>query len=158
MRVEHAAPFPHPHPRWGTLFLCTQSYLPVSTLCFTVSTQQHAVMHRLRGKRPASPASSAMPLSIPATSAQPTPTAGNSRGGEIAKTSLNIIIEALRFTKESSSACPPLQSAVGALLSALEAYKVRFLDLTPFGTRDILSPQHICPCSFISPTEVFKHG
>ena len=74
-------------------------------------------MHRRR----ASPASSTSALS---TGTQPTATTEGSREKILANTSLNLLISALKITKEVSSACPELQLAVRALLAVLDIYKV----------------------------------
>ncbi|KAJ8462319.1 hypothetical protein ONZ51_g10978 [Trametes cubensis] len=74
--------------------------------------------------RRARPASSTIALSLPSTGmVQSTATTGDSRKKNIAKTSLNLLISALKITKEMASACPPLRLAVEALLIVLEAYK-----------------------------------
>ncbi|KAL7278428.1 hypothetical protein ACG7TL_007425 [Trametes sanguinea] len=54
---------------------------------------------------------------------QPTSTTGQSTGQELLETGFNRLMQALKITKEFSSPCPPLQTAVGALLIALEAYE-----------------------------------
>ncbi|OSC98370.1 WD40 repeat-like protein [Trametes coccinea BRFM310] len=54
---------------------------------------------------------------------QPTSTTGRSTRQELFETGFNRLIQALKITKEFSSPCPPLQTAVGALLIALEAYE-----------------------------------
>ncbi|KAI0329382.1 hypothetical protein GY45DRAFT_1337561 [Cubamyces sp. BRFM 1775] len=80
-------------------------------------------MHHLRAKRRASPESSTLAVSSPSTGTQPTATTRDSRGKGRAKTTQNLLISALKITKELSSTCPPLREAVGALLIVLEAYK-----------------------------------
>ncbi|KAI0329373.1 hypothetical protein GY45DRAFT_1371671 [Cubamyces sp. BRFM 1775] len=86
-------------------------------------------MRHLRAKRRVIPATPTNALSLPGTGTEIAPTAGNSRGKDLANTSLSILISALGVTKELSSACPQLQMAVGALLIALEAYK-KYSDAT----------------------------
>ncbi|KAI0653258.1 hypothetical protein C8Q70DRAFT_937813 [Cubamyces menziesii] len=79
-------------------------------------------MHYLHGKRRERP--------------QQTP--GVSRGKQLAKTGLNGLIEALKLTKGASSACPPLQYAVEALLVVLEAFKAPPEDRCPQELKDRL--------------------
>ncbi|KAI0658911.1 hypothetical protein C8Q70DRAFT_169082 [Cubamyces menziesii] len=76
-------------------------------------------------KRRANPAPSA-PSSSPPTGTQPTE---DSRGKKLVKKGLYHLIPVLKVTKEVSSACPHLKSAVGVLLVVLDVYE-KYSDAT----------------------------
>ncbi|CDO69929.1 hypothetical protein BN946_scf184836.g3 [Trametes cinnabarina] len=80
-------------------------------------------MSILRSKRLASPASSTSASPSSAADTQSITYAAHSRRKELVKIGFGHLIRVLKVTKEVSSACPQLQTAVGALLIVLEAYQ-----------------------------------
>ncbi|KAI0653827.1 hypothetical protein C8Q70DRAFT_1142852, partial [Cubamyces menziesii] len=97
-------------------------------------------MHRRLAKQRSSPALSTSAL---LTGTQPTATTEGSREKILANTSLNLLISALKITKEVSSASPQLRLAVGALLTVLEACKVCVVEWIASGTCGVPIFQHL---------------